>query len=195
MSVAPGVRGTLRISAMVAGAHFLLFHMFFGLLLMAPRGAAARSVVNFLSAGLLPLIAPAALLPIHGDRRLAFFAPPASMLPVAFASIVWAVAICGVWLLVHRFVRYRFSTHVRQLGRRFALVFALIAITWLFFGPVFGFAGDLMFGVLDPARIMDGRFLVRPPWLVISVSAWAACVYGAYRFLIIAPSTHEPPPT
>ena len=181
--------------ATVAGAHFLAFHTFFGLLLLAPRGGGGRSVAELLSVGLLPLIAPAALLPIHGDRRLAFFAPPASMLPVAFASIVWAVAICAIWLLVHRFVRYRFSMRARQLGRRLALGFALITITWLFFGPVFGFAGDLMFGVLDPARIMDGRFRVRPLWLVISAAAWAACVFGAYRFLTVAPSTRELTPT
>ena len=190
MSGAPSLRSTLRIGTTVAGAHFLGFHTYFGLLLIAPR-----DVANLLSLGLLPLIAPAALFPIDRGRSLAFFAPPASMIPVALASIGWALVICAIWLLAHRFVRYRFSTRACNLWRRFGLAFAFVTITWLFFGPVFGFAGDVMFGVLDPARIMDGRFRLHPSRLAISAGAWAACVFAACRFLIVAPSTRELTPT
>lgn len=168
------LRAKLRIGVLFAGAHFLLAHLLWGVALVLPRHGA-----EFISAALLTvvgvLLAPIALLaPLaHGSGPAIMF-PPATILPVAFASIVWAVILYALFLLLRRFVRWRPSPEFLRLGRGCGLVFAIVAVTWLFFGPMFGFAGDTMFGVLDPARIMDGKFQYRPLWVGISFIAWAA---------------------
>jgi hypothetical protein len=197
MRLAPSLRSTLRIGAIVAGAHFLLFHTVFGLMLLAPRSGITSSVIGIAGLCVLAaLIAPAALLPIYGSHGgPAFFFPPGSAIPVAFASVVWAAAVCIIWVVGQRFVRYRPGVRVLRLSRRLALVFALVSITWLFFGPVSGFAGDIMFGILDPARYMDGQYQVRWGWLLISALAWAAGIFGSYRLVFGAPSTRELTPT
>jgi hypothetical protein len=187
MSATLSLRTTSRFGLLFAGAHFLLVHFLWGVALVLPRHGA-----DFISAALLTvvavLLAPIALLaPFGRGSGPAFMFPPATILPVAFASAVWAVILYGLFLLLRRFVGWRPSSEFLRLGRRFGLGFALIAITWLFFGPMFGFAGDIMFGVLDPARIMDGRFQYRPLWVGISFLAWAAAVFISYRFLIVAP--------
>lgn len=96
MSVTPSLRSILRIGTIVAGAHFLLFHTVFGLMLLAPRNGATSSVIGIAGLCLLAaLIAPAALLPIYGTHGgRAFFFPPGSTIPVAFASVVWAAVVC-----------------------------------------------------------------------------------------------------
>ena len=185
------VTHSLRTVLLFACGHFLLTALLWGVVMALPKGTP-----DYLTAGPLVvvgvLLAPVALLaPLARDMGPAFFFPPAAALPVAFASVVWALVLYTITLLLRRFVRYRPSVRTQRLGRRLAMVFAAVAISWLFFGPVAGFAGDTMFGVLDPARIMDGRFQYRPPWVIISLVAWAAALFASYRFLLASPSTRE----
>ena len=182
---------SLRIVVLFACAHFLLTALLWGVAMVLPKGAP-----DYLTAGPLlvvaVLLAPIALLaPFARDMGPAFFFPPAAALPVAFASVIWAVVLYAIILILRRSVRYRPSARAQHLSRRLAMVFAAVAISFLFFGPVSGLAGDTMFGVLDPARIMDGKFQYRPLWVAISVLAWAASLFAAYRFLIVAPYARE----
>ena len=191
MSATPHLRRELRLGILLAGGHFLLTALLWGLAMVMPR-----DTPEYVTAGPLlvvaVLLAPIGLLaPVARDLGPAFFFPPAAALPVAFASVVWAVVLYAIILILRRFVRYRPSVRTRRLSRQVAMVFAAVAISWLFFGPVSGFAGDTMFGVLDPARIMDGNFQYRPLWVAISALAWAAAIFGSYRFLIVAPFTRE----
>ena len=195
MSATPHLRRELRLGILLAGGHFLLTALLWGLAIGVPRGTP-----EYITAGPLlvvaVLLAPVGLLaPVARDLGPAFFFPPAAALPVAFASVVWAVVLYTIISISRRFVHYRPSLRTQRLSRQVAMVFAAVAISWLFFGPVSGFAGDTMFGVLDPARIMDGRFQYRPLWVAISVLAWAAAVFAAYRLLIVAPSARELEPT
>jgi hypothetical protein len=117
--------------------------------------------------------------------RFGWMFPPFAAIPVAFASLVWSLALCIAWLLARRFIHWRPSESVLRIGSRITLVIACVLLSWLFFGPVSGFAGDLMFGILDAGRHMDGQFLFRPLWLIISGVLWALSIFAAYRFILI----------
>jgi len=185
------LRRELRIGILIAGGHFLLTALLWGVMMVVTREAPKYATAGPLLV-IAVLLAPIALLaPLARGAGLAFFFPPAAALPAAFASVVWAVVLYVLLFFLRRFVRYRPSVRTQRLSRRLAMGFAAVAISWLFFGPVFGFAGDTMIGVLDPARIMDGRFQYRPVWVAISVLAWAAALFAAYRVLITGPSTRE----
>ena len=195
MSATPHLRRELRLGILLAGGHFLLTALLWGVAMVVPR-----DTPEYVTAGPLLLVAvllaPIAMLaPFAREMGPAFFFPPAAALPVAFASAVWAVVLYALISILRRFGRYRPSVGTQRVISRLAMVFAAVAISWLFFGPVSGFAGDAMFGVLDAARIMDGRFQYRPLWVAISVLAWAAGIFGSYRVLMAAPSTRELPET
>jgi hypothetical protein len=142
------------------------------------------------------LLAPLALLvPFASAWHPPLFSPLGMVLPVVFASPVWAVVLCGLYLLVRRFVPYRLGPRVVRLGRVVALLFAVVDLTYLFFGPLVGFAGDRIYGVLEPIQRFDGSYHVHPLWLALSILAWAAGFFAAYRFLIVTPATREITPT
>jgi hypothetical protein len=113
------------------------------------------------------------------------------VLPVAFASSVWALVLYGLYLVVRRFVPYRPSLRLVRLGRAVALLFAILDLTYLFFGPLVGFAGDRIYGILEPVQRFEGSYHVHPLWLAISGLAWGAGIFASYRFLIVAPSPRE----
>lgn len=138
---------------------------------------------------------PASVLPFDGRGASPFwFFPPGAAIPVAFCSLVWAVLLSFVWFVARRFIRYRPSAKLFRYSRLVGSIFAFFSITWLFFGPVSGFAGDLMFGILDAGRYMDGRFSFQPLWLIISGVLWALSIFAAYR-LIFVPLHHVSPAT
>lgn len=138
------------------------------------------------------LLAPLALLePFASAWHPLLFSPLGMVLPVAFASLVWAVVLYGLSLVVRRFVPYRLGPRLVRLGRVVALLFAVVDLTYLFFGLLAGFAGDRIYGIFEPIQLLDGNYHVRPLWLAISGLAWGAAIFGTYRFLIVAPSARE----
>ena len=188
-------RSLFRLSALLAGAHFLLYHTMLGLFLVAPRERGSRNALS--EAILFPLMTifmlPASVLPFQErDASPFWFFPPGAAIPVAFCSLVWALVLSFVWFVIRRFIRYRPSAKLVRYARLVGSLFALFSITWLFFGPVSGFAGDLMFGILDAGRHMDGQFLFRPLWLIISGVLWGLTIFGAYKLIFVSPHRVSP---
>jgi hypothetical protein len=137
------------------------------------------------------LLAPLALLLPFGVRSGLWFSPFAIVLPVAFASVVWSVLLYGLYILARRFLRYRPNARLRRVGRTVALLVVVADLTYLLFGPLYGFAGDRIFGVLEPVRLLEGKYHVDPLWLALSVFTWAMAAVAAYRFVIITPGKRE----
>jgi hypothetical protein len=166
-----------------------------GLFLVVPSergsGNALAETILFRLMGIFML--PASVLPFPGrDAPPFWFFPPAAAIPVAFCSLVWALLLSFVWFVARRFIRYRPGAKLVRYGRLVGSVFAFFSINWLFFGPVSGFAGDLMFGILDAGRHMDGQYLFRPLWLTISAVLWALSLFAAYRLIFVPPYRVSP---
>ena len=153
----------MRLGLSFAAAHFLLT-----ILLLAVH-----------SDLVVILLAPLALLALFVAPSLSF-SPLALILPLVFASVVWALLLFGMYALVRRFVRYRPSPGLTRLGRTAALIAVVAAFTYVLFGPVSGFAGDRIYGVLEPVVRLETGYQVRPLWLAISgaclVSWFFRCV-------------------
>jgi hypothetical protein len=163
---------TLRIGLFFAAAHFLLT-----VFLLAIQ-----------SDLVVVLLAPLALLvPLIGPSFS--FSPLAVVLPIAFAGLVWALLLLGLYALIRRRVRYRPNPRLSRLGRRAALLVVAASLTYLFFGPLVGFAGDRIYGVPKPVTRLEGAYHVSPLWLTISGLCWAAGLFAAYRFLIVTPTS------
>src|SRR5205814_3981316 len=122
--------------------------------------------------------APLALLAPFVAPSLSF-SPLALFLPIACASIVWALLLFGLYALVRRLVPYRPSPRLSQFGRWTALLVVVATLTYVSFGPVSGFAGDRIYGVLEPIRRLEGVYHVRPVRLAISGLAWSAGLFAA----------------
>ena len=135
------------------------------------------------------LLAPLALLaPFASAWHPLLFSPLGIVLPVVFASLVWAVVLYGLYLLARRFVAYRPAQRLVRIGRVVALLFVVVDLTYLFFGLLAGFGGDRVYGVLEPIQLLEGNYHLHPLRLTISGLAWGAGIFGSYRFLIVAPS-------
>ena len=180
-------RFPIRLAVFVAATHFLVYHAVMGAYLLVPRAHGAPDASPFwILFRLLSILSwPADILsPLV--MRFGWMFPPFAAIPVAFASIVWSFGACAFWLVARRFVHRRLPEPLLHCLRSTAFIVACVLVSWLFFGPVSGFAGDLMFGILDAGRHMDGQFLFRPLWLIISGVLWALSVFGAYRFILIS---------
>jgi hypothetical protein len=139
------------------------------------------------------LLAPLALLAPF--IKVSFsFSTLAVILPIAFASLVWAVLLLGLYALIRRRVGYRPSPRLSRLGRRAALLVVAADLTYLWLGPLVGFAGDRIYGVLEPVTRLEGHYRISPLWLTISGFCWAAGLLAAYRLLVATPTTRKTTP-
>ena len=179
----------------IAAGHFLVYHAVTGAYLLVPtaHGAPDTSAFWVLLRLLSVLSWPSGIFMSHSLEPRWMF-PPFAAIPVAFASIVWSLAGCAIWLLVRRFNTWKPRESSVRFTRRLTFILACVLLSWLFFGPVSGFAGDLMFGILDAGRHMDGQFMFRPLWVVISALLWALAIFAAYKFIVV-PRQHVSPAT
>jgi hypothetical protein len=176
----PRAHSRLRIGLFFAAVHFLITLVFLVL------------DFDFLVVLLAPLVLVAPF--FHGSHLAASFPPLALILPVAFASVVWALLLLGLCSVLRRFIRWRPNPSLVRLGRWVALLFVAVDLTYVFFGLVSGFAGDRIYGILQPVCYLERKYHVEPVQLAISALAWAAGLFGAYRFLIVLPATRKLPP-
>jgi hypothetical protein len=191
----PLVQSSIRVAVFIAAAHFLVYHAVTGAYLVVPRahGAPDTSAFWVLLRVLSVLNWPSDIF-ISRSLELRCMFPPLAAIPIAFASLVWSLAGCAIWLLGRRFIAWKPRESSIRVTRRFVFAVACVLLSWLFFGPVAGFAGDLMFGILDAGRHMDGQFMFRPLWVVISALLWALTIFAAYRFIFV-PHHHASPAT
>jgi hypothetical protein len=179
----------IRFAVFFASAHFLIYYAVMGAYLLFGRDSAASSLFSIL--GMLSW--PAELLsPLI--MRFGWVFPPAAAIPVAFASVIYALAASILWLVVRRFIRWTPSDRFVRWSRVGMFAVALVLLSWLFFGVVCAFAGEFVLGIADTARYYPGEFVYSPLRLGISIVLWALTIFGSYRF-IFARHRHVIPAT
>jgi hypothetical protein len=172
-----------------AAAHFLVHYALTGAYLLVGRDSAAFWPL-FHTLGILDW--PAELL---SPLMIPYFAfPPAAAVPVAFASIIYSLAVSMLWLVTRPFIRWSPSATFVHSCRIAAFVVAAVLLSWLFFGVVCAFAGEFMLGILDVARYYPGEFGYSPVRLGLSIVLWALTIFATYKF-VFAPRQHVIPAT
>lgn len=173
-----------RFAVFFASAHFLIYYAVMGAYLLVGRVSAASPLFSTL--GILSL--PAGVLsPLI--MRFGWVFPPTAAIPVAFASVIYALAASILWLAVRRFIHWTPPDRLVRWSRVAGFAVAFVLLSWLFFGVVCAFAGEFMLGIVDTARYYPGEFVYSPLRLGISIVLWALTIFGSYRF-IFAPHQH-----
>jgi hypothetical protein len=180
----------VRFAVFFASTHFLVYYAVTGAYLLVERDSAAFwPLFHILSV----LTWPAELLsPLM--MRFGWWFPPAAAIPVAFASVIYALAASIIWVVARPFIRWAPPGRLIRWSRIVAFVAAIVLLSWLFFGVVCAFAGEFMLGIVDMARYYPGEFLYSRVRLGISIVLWVLTVFASYRF-IFAPRQHVIPAT
>jgi hypothetical protein len=166
-----------------------------GLFLVAPRERRSRNALA--ETILFPLMGifmlPASMLPFQGRDASPFGSSLRQPQFPSHSAALYGRYVCrlfGLWLVA--------SSVIARVRSLFASVGLLVRCSLSFllpgpsFGPLSGFAGDLMFGILNAGRHMDGQYLFSPLRLTISGVLWALSLVAAYRLIFVPPYRVSP---